>query len=177
MKQYLSNDSVNALNELLREMFKANSVSDNISYGLQHLSMYNSSRYHHEKFSHIYPVWADQISTIMDKLGSKSERRSFDGDTNVYGDIVEAFTANVKLLEHIRERILATMEVLDYDMNNKEVILNLEDLSLEVLDLLYEANKILDYAIYYHNKGKDFQFDFKIQSLANGPAAPADDDD
>ena len=49
-----------------------------------------------------------------------------------------------------------------YDMNNKELCLMLEDLSQEVLEVMYTVNKVLDMAEFYNSKEKMIQFDTRV---------------
>ena len=165
LKCYLSEESINALNNLIMKMFKGNSICDNLVYNLQYKGFYDAAKIFHEKVAHEYPVWSDKISEEMDKLGAKAERRSFEGDTKVYDDVIDIFREFVAVLENTRQDVLATMDYLDYDINNKEICLMLEDLVREVLDKLYMVNKVLDYAEFYNNKEKLTQYDFKVDDV------------
>ena len=165
MRCYLSEETVNTLNNLLRDFFKANSTVDNLSYSLQSQKMYNTANLIHHKFAHRYPEIADEISGVMDALGARALRVGFDGDTESYEDVVEILKTNVSVLEHLRNTVLSVLEVLDYDINNKEVCLVLEDVAKELLEMLYNANKILDFGEYYISKGKILEFDFKSDDL------------
>ena len=162
MRCYIDENAVELLNDLLKDFFKANSTSDNMAYALQSMKMYSTAKYYHEHFAHVYPQLSDILSGVMDKVGARAVRKGFDGDTKNYDNIVELFFDNVALLEHLRERVLGVLEALDYDIKNKDVCLVLEDISKEILELLYEANKVFDYAEYYYNKGKTLEFDFKF---------------
>ena len=159
MKCYISEETVNVLNDLLKEMFKANSVADNIAYNLDGMGLHNCAGIYHEKFAHVWPELADDISGCMTKLNAKAVRRSFPGDENTYASITEAFNSSLSLVEHIRDRVLNAIDVLDYDINNKEVILELEDLAEDILDILYMSNVWSQYAEYYDKKEKVMQFD------------------
>lgn len=148
-------------------MFKANSIADNIAYNLQKLKCYQASKVYHEECAHVFPVWADQISELMDKLGAKAERRSFDGNVEIYKDMATCIEGSVNLLEDLRIKVLKAIDVLDYDINNKEVVLMLEDLSNKILDLLYKNNIWYDYSRYYVDKGKELQGSLKFEDFAD----------
>ena len=159
-------------------MFKANSVADNIAYNLNAMGLHKCSGIYHEKFAHVWSELADNISGCMTKLNAKAVRRSFPGDENTYGSITEAFQASLTLVEHIREKVLGTIDMLDYDINNKEVILELEDLSEDTLDILYLSNIWYQYAEYYDKKEKVMQFDQnfdKFTSIIGGLDSESDD--
>ena len=165
MRNYLSENTTSLLNNLLKELFKANSVADNIAYNLQKLKCYNTSKIYHENFAHIWPVLADKCTTTMDKLGAKAERMSFEGNVEVYDNIAQCFNETVKLVEKIRAEILKDLEVLNYDINNKEIILMLESLLEDVLNQLYKVNVWNDFAEYYYNKDKVMEFDTKFDDF------------
>lgn len=165
MKDYLSAEAKETLNALIQDMFQGNSKADNLVYNLHSLKMYESAKVLHENIAHVFGQWSDMISSEMDLLGCKAERRALTSDTEVYSEPIAVFRAFVSLLENTRAKVLSALEVLDYDMNNKEICLMLEDLARNVLKLLYKSNQMLDYAEYYNAKEKMPQFDFKVDDF------------
>ena len=128
--------------------------------------------------AHKFPVYADDITGTMTKLNARAVRRGFPGDEMIYTNISEIFQANLALLEGLRTKTLNTLETLDYDISNKEVILMLEDLCEDLLDDLYQSNIWSQYADYYMRKDKVMQFDQNFDKF-NAPLYGADtgDDD
>lgn len=173
MKSYISEETINVLNNLLREMFKANSVADNIAYDLDSKGLHKCSNIYHETFAHYWPDAADEISTCMTKLNARAVRRTFSGDEVTYSGITEAFKGSLDMVENVRSKILSTMDILEYDINNKEIILMLEDLLVEVLDKLYQSNIWFQYAEYYERKDKVMQFDQNFDKF-NAPLIGGD---
>ena len=177
MKCYISEETVNVLNDLLKEFFKGNSVADNIAYNLDAMGLHKCAAIYHENFAHYFPSEADVITERMTKLNAKAVRRGFSGDENTYSSITEAFRASFDLAEHMRERILNAIDILDYDINNKEVILMLEDVSVSMLDKLYMSNVWFQYAEYYDKKEKVMQFDQNFDKFFSVAGLPESDDD
>ena len=162
MKDYLSAETKETLNDLVRFLFQCNSEADNLVYNMQNLGLYQSASVFHENIAHIFPELSDMCTSEMDKLGCKGERRALNNNTEVYSEPIETYRAFSKLMEKARNKVLGTLEVLDYDMNNKEICLMLEDMSRKVLDLMYTVNKVLDMAEFYNSKEKMIQFDTKV---------------
>lgn len=147
-------------------MFKANSAADNFAYNLQALNCFHMSDYYHHHFAHVWPVIADDITDVMNKLGARAERRGFDGDTKIYDNIAEIFADSLGMTEAMRYKVLDAIDKLDYDINNKEVILKLEDIANKVLDLMYMGAIWVDYVDYYVKKGKIMEADLKFDDFA-----------
>lgn len=165
MKDYLSAETKTVMNELIGFLFQCNSETDNLVYNLQALKQYQSAKIFHEKVAHKYPEWSDMCSSEMDMLGCKASRLGLSPNTEVYSEPIEVYRQFSKVLENTRTKVLSTLEVLDYDMNNKEICLMLEDLSREVLGVMYAVNRVLDYAEFYNSKEKIQQLDFKIDDI------------
>lgn len=165
MKDYLSAEAKNVLNDLIRDMFKANSKADNLCYCFQQNGYFGSAKFYHETIAHSFGQLADGITEVMDKLGTRAYRLSFDGDTESYDDPIEIYRAFVRLLEDLRMKNLSALESLDYDIGTKEVVLELEDISRTILDMLYGCNKVLEYAEYYNERGKLKQMDIKVKDF------------
>ena len=176
MKCYISEETVNVLNDLLKDMFKANSTADNIAYALDFSGLHHCSAIYHESVAHVFGTWADMISECMTKLNARAVRRSFPGDEKDYSGITEVFTDNLRLLENIRAKVLHALDILDYDIANRDLVLILEDLSKLVLDKLYQSNIWLQYAEYYERKDKVMQFDQNFDKF-NAPLVSSDSGD
>lgn len=165
MKDYLSAEAKTVLNELIRDMFKANSRADNLCYAFQEKGFMGSAKFYHETIAHSFGELADKITGVMDKLGCRAYRLGYDGDTESYDDVIDIYRAFVKLLEDLRMKNLSALESLDYDIGTKEIVLKLEDIANEILDMLYGCNKILEYAEYYNERGKLKQMDLKVKDF------------
>lgn len=181
LKSYISDETVNICNDLLKGFFKMNSICDNLVYNLDNLGLHNCANIFHESYAHTWPVIADQLSTRMTKLNARAVRRSFPGDEMTYTTISEIFNVAKTSTEKIRADLLHAMDVLDYDISNKEIILCMEDISIEILDLLFQVNIWTQYAEYYERKDKVMQFDqnfdkFKSPLVETSVGATGDDD-
>ena len=165
MKDYLSAEAKESLNSLIQFLFQGNSRADNLVYSMHSLGQFKASEVFHTNVAHKFAEYSDSISNEMNLLGCKAERRALTSNTEVYSEPIKVYRAFSVLMEETRNKILGTMEVLDYDMNNKEICLMLEDLSREVLHLMYTVNKVLDYAEFYNSKDKMQQFDFKVDDI------------
>lgn len=162
MKDYLSAEAKQTMNELVGFLFQCNSETDNLVYNFQFLKMYESASVFHENVAHKFPEWSDKCTSVMDALGSKAVRFGLQPNTETYSEPIEVFRQFSKVMENTRNKVLSTLEVLDYDMNNKELCLMLEDLSQEVLAVMYTVNKVLDMAEFYNSKEKMIQFDTRV---------------
>lgn len=178
LKSYISEEATNAANDLLRDFFKMNSICDNLVYNLDSMGLHHCADIFHETFAHFWPDVSDTLSTRMTKLNARAVRRGFPGDENTYNGITEIFNIAKNETENIRAKVLRTMDVLDYDITSKELILALEDMSVEILDKLYQVNIWAQYAEYYERKDKVMQFDQNFDKF-NAPLYGADtgDDD
>ena len=159
LRTYISQEATNVANDLLREMFKMNSICDNLVYNLENMGLHKCAEIFHENYAHRWPDIADELSGVMTKLNARAVRRGFDGDEETYQGISAVFNTAKVMTENIRNRVLQAMDALDYDINNKELNLKLEDVAVEILDMLYQANIWAQYAEYYEKKDKVMQFD------------------
>ena len=177
MKQYISDDAVNILRNLVKDFFHANSVADNVAYSLQAMNLVNTSKYYHETFAHFFTSEVDLLTERMNRLGARSTRKSYPGSEEMYENPAEAFEASLAMVEDLRKNILNAMELLDYDINNKEIILKLEDISVDVLEQLYRSAQWAEYARYYYEKGKTLEMDFKMYKVISAGEEAVEDDD
>lgn len=155
MKKYISEDVVNKLNDILGRMFQMNSFCDNIAYALDcELECQLASKVYHIKFSHDFPSdnLADKLSDVMIYSNIRPVRKALQENISTYENIVIAFSDNVKEMELLRELIYKSIEELDYDFNNKQLVLALEDILLHIQILLKQSYIWEEKAIEYFKK-------------------------
>jgi hypothetical protein len=166
MKSYISQEVADKLNDLLAMFFKANSRADNMAYALDcELECQNVSDIYHHKFAHLFPsdMFADGLSDVMIRSNIRPVRRSFEGDFNNYKDIVELFTDNVDMMEGLRNKVQDIIDDLDTDINNKEIVVELEDMLVSIVKLLKISNIWLEKAQDYQKRDdvRQFNVDFE----------------
>lgn len=161
-----------ALNNLLKTFFKANSTADNIAYALDcELNCPVASKLYHEEFAHVFPSdkYADLLSNVMVCEGVRPVRKSFDGDTDTYDNIVLAFEDNYKLMYDVKTEILSTIELLDFYKECKVFIIILEEMALTASKMLHQSDIWRQKAKEYYESGsvRGFDKDFRIFSDFN----------
>ena len=102
---------------------------------------------------------ADKISEIMYKFNARPVRKGFEGDTKDYGSIVEIFQESLDTIEEIMSMISNLIEVLDYNTENKLLVIELEDVLEDMLDKRDISNTWLEKAKIYTEKDKLYAFD------------------
>lgn len=167
MRQYISEQVAEKLNDLLSMMFKANSFSDNLAYALDcELECQLASEIYHQKFAHTFPsdTFADKLSTVMIHSNIRPVRKEFSGDTNLYDNIVVAFCDNVKMISGLHDMIATLIEELDVDVTNKQLVLALEEMLLSSQTLLKQSyiweekaqayardNNVMGFNVHFHD--------------------------
>lgn len=144
--------------------FKANSACDNRAYALSaELKCPNAGEIYHESFAHLFPsnMFADKLSNIMLRAGLRPKREGFDGDTKIFNDIEELFADNLNNMEDIKRYILMTIESLDYEIENKEFVIELENMLIDISKLLKMSDVWYDKAKMYKDNVKKFDLDFE----------------
>ena len=152
MKQYISQEVIDKTNDLLLMFFKMNSFCDNVAYALDcELECQKASNLYHLGYAHAFPsgTFADKLADDMIRLNMRPVRKGFDGDTKTYENIVTAFKENSVMMENIRNKIITLIDDFDTDINNKELVLHLEELSLS-------ANEYLKIAYKWEEKAEDY---------------------
>lgn len=170
MRQYLPKDTIDILNDLLSAFFKANSTSDNMAYALScELGCPVASTIYHEKFAHLFPsaMFADKLSDIMIRSNARPVRKGFDGDDKIYSDIEQLFSENVTMMENLRDKIRSTIDLLDYDIVNKEIVVELETMLVDCVRLLKVSNIWLENAVAYKNNNNVYKFNLDFENMAN----------
>lgn len=173
MKQYISQEIIDKANDLLSMFFKMNSFCDNAAYALDcELECQKASNIYHLGFAHAFPsgTFADKLADDMIRLNMRPVRKGFDGDTKEYPDIVTLFKENSIMMEGIRNKILELIDDFDSDINNKELVLHLEELALSANEYLKIAYKWEEKAEYYYNKNNVGGFNIYFDEFANLPS-------
>lgn len=168
MKKYLSQETENKLNIILGRLFQMNSFCDNIAYGLDcELKCQLASNVYHQKFAHAFPSdsFADKLSEVMVKTNLRPVRYGLKDNIKIYENIIEAFGENVKEMENLRELICKTIEDLDYDYNNKNIVMVLEEILLSAQDLLKQSYIWEEKAEEYYNKDEMREFNNKFEEF------------
>ena len=161
---------VEALNDLLGSFFQMNSISDNMAYALScELGCPVASTIYHEKFAHLFPsaMFADKLSDIMIRSNARPIRKGFDGDDKIYSDIEQLFSENVTMMENLRDKIRSTIDLLDYDIVNKEIVVELETMLVDCVRLLKVSNIWLENAVAYKNDNNVYKFNLDFEDMAN----------
>lgn len=169
MRQYISQDVVDKTNELLVMFFKMNSFCDNAAYALDcELECQKVSNIYHQGFAHIFPsdIFADKLSDDMVRLNMRPIRKGFEGDSKIYSNIVELFKENLEMMDAIRNKILNLIDEFDTDINNKELVLHLEEMSLSANKYLKISYKWLEKAEEYFNKDDIRSFNIHFEEFA-----------
>lgn len=158
-KEYL----FNKLNGILKSFFHANAVADNIAYSLDtELTCHQASKYYHEYFAHVFPsdTFADKLSQVMIDNGVRPVRWGIETEEAIYSGIVEAFTVNFNMMKDLKQKIITTIEELDYDAENKVFVVELENILLSAAKYYRVAEIWLEKAIQYGDNLKKFDKDF-----------------
>lgn len=154
------------LNDLLRDFFKCNSTTDNMAYALQcELNCNAAGDYYHHHFAHVFPsdVFADGLSDLMVKSGIRPVRKGFEGDTELYDNIAILFNENYDMIVKLRDKIVNAIDFLDYDKNNKQIVIKLEEILTSCMEWVRICfiwkQKAEEY--YNANDTKKFDIDFE----------------
>lgn len=162
MKRYYNESVENLLNELMNFCFYCNLVADDIAYQLQTvMDLDQTGEVYHLNFAHWFTgdSAADLISDIMIKSNIMPKRSSLTKPEKTYAGIIEVFEENVKLFEDLRNKTIQIIDALEYDINNKQLTIQLEDFLVSVADMLRKSNVILGKATAYANDGKTYRFE------------------
>lgn len=173
MKQYISQEVIDKTNDLLAMFFKMNSFCDNAAYALDcELECQKASNIYHLGYSHAFPsgTFADKLSDDMVRLNMRPVRKGFDGDTKIYIDIVTLFKENTIMMDGIRNKVITLIDEFDTDINNKELVLHLEELALSANEYLKIAYKWEEKAEDYFSKNDVRGFNIHFEDFAVLPS-------
>ncbi len=162
MKKYYDKQVENLLNKLMNLCFYSNLVADDIAYQLQTtLDLDQAGEIYHTNFAHWFTgdSAADLLSSIMITSNIQPKRESLKKDEVTYGNITEAFEKNVQLFEELRRTTIDTIDELEYDVKNKQLIIQLEDFLVSVIGMLRKSNIVASKARSYENDNEAYKFE------------------
>lgn len=92
--------------------------------------------------------------------GVRPVRWGIETEDAIYSGIVEAFTVNFNMMKDLKQKIITTIEELDYDAENKVFVVELENILLSAAKYYRVAEIWLEKAIQYGDNLKKFDKDF-----------------
>lgn len=162
MKKYYDKQVEILLNKLMNLCFYSNLVADDIAYQLQtNLDLDQAGEIYHVNFAHWFTgdSAADLISSIMITSNIQPKRDSLKKNEIIYGNITEAFDKNVELFEELRRVTIDTIDELEYDAKNKQLIIQLENFLVSVIGMLRKSNIVAGKARSYEKDGEAYKFE------------------
>lgn len=138
---YVREETVIALNNLLKQCFQMNSFSDNIAYSLDvDFNCNIATKIYHEKWAHKFPEFADELSDFMSKLNIRPVRGMLDSNDKIYSNscIDEVFNDNLAAIHQFRQEVINAIQVAE-ENGDREVVIFLEDFWMNKLNYLKQA--------------------------------------
>jgi hypothetical protein len=157
---YITEETQKKLNLLLKQTFQGNSFSDNIAYNLDIKNFTQVEPIFHEKFAHAWTEWADEITTMMTKLGIRPIRLGLEENSKEYLNIKEMFLEVKVFFENYRLLILDLISYASYN-EDYEVSVSLENFWDNKLIYLKQVNIWADKAILFENSQDKFNSYFE----------------
>lgn len=168
VKQYYKDNVANKLNELMNLCFQCNLVADDIAYQLcTILNEDEVGNLFHHHIAHFFTgdFAADFMSDVMIKSNIQPKRSALKDNNVTYKSVADAFDANVKLFEQLREKIIITLDELEMKAENRQLCVKLEDFLEVVVDMLRKSNIMSKKADEYET-GKDlYQFELWLKDF------------
>ena len=129
----LPNELNDSLNELMRSLFNANAVADNIVYQLENVFvMPKASELMHEKYAHAFPGIADTVNKIQILRGGRGTRKSVIASETEYATVNDCFIAMLDAVIDVDTQFWDSLDMCD-DMDEKAVRIYIENTYLEIL--------------------------------------------
>lgn len=169
MKSLLKNDVIDKLNVLIKDMFEANSIADNIAYNLESMGYHATSEFYHLNIAHKFGAWADLISDAMYYMGARPTRLGFEGNTNQYSQVSEIFNDNLAIFMRLTDEVARLIEELDFDYKNRYMVIQLEDLLTIIQPYIRVADTWVDKAIAYESHDNMYKFDKDFEKFIDMP--------
>ena len=152
----MSEDTRNALNDLLGATFGLNAFLDNLAYNLK-FDDYNRLEDVTHQFAHWAPEAADQLSDMMLSLDARPVRLSIPTyDKEYRGNIVELFDDMYKVVLDYRDKITRTLELAELN-GDTEVKLALEDFLEDFVPYRKQAEVWVRFAHRYEGNEKSLE--------------------
>ena len=158
----------NSLNGLLTLFFQANSAFDNMAYALDcELDCHSASDVFHQKFAHLFPgdKLADNLSEVMINEGVRPVRGALSQDSSDYENIVVLFEDAYNLMNTVKQQILNTIELLDYNKDCKVFVIELEEMARYASVLLHQCDVWKSKAKAYFEAGRVYKFDIDFEEF------------
>lgn len=166
MKKYYGNEVENLLNQYLQFLFQANSRIDNCAYSLDtELLLPNTSAIIHTNVAHKYPQLSDGVSDMMIRSNMRPKRLKLDEDTKIYSNAYEVFAEIVRTEEENRRKLIELLDQFEYDIENKQICLALEDMLVKCVADLRQYNIWADKIKIYVDNGKQYKIDKDIGNI------------
>ena len=171
MTKYYKTEVANKLNELMNLCFQCNLIADDIAYQLcTVLGEDEVGNLYHHHIAHFFTgdLAADFMSDVMIQSNIQPKRSALKDNNETYKSIADAFDANVKLFEQLREKIIVTLDELEMKAENRQLCVRLEDFLVVVVDMLRKSNIMSGKANEYET-GKDlYQFELWLKDFLKG---------
>ena len=158
----------NSLNGLLTLFFQANSAFDNMAYALDcELDCHSASDVFHQKFAYLFPgeKMADKVSEVMSNEGVRPVRGALSQDSSDYENIVVLFEDAYNLMNTVKQQILNTIELLDYNKDCKVFVIELEEMARYASVLLHQCDVWKSKAKAYFEAGRVYKFDIDFEEF------------
>ena len=162
MRKFLSDACEKALNKLLGAFFQMNSISDNMAYALDcELDCPIASKEFHLKYAHAFvgDTFADKLSDTMVRNNLRPVRYALVENVKSYNNISEVFEENYVEIGKLRSLIANTIYELDYDLENKSIVVLLENMLEDLMQYHKQASIWADKAKEYVSANDVRSFD------------------
>ena len=168
MRKKFSKDVEMTCNKLLTNFFAMNQKCDNMAYALDtYLNCSQAAKVYHLKFAHQFPsdTYADKFSEVLAHEGITPYRYAQQDDMVKYDDIAQLFTKNFENVWELKQNILEAIEILDYDRENKVIVVALEDMVANISVLVHQGEVWAQKAKTYVADGKVYKFDIDFEEF------------
>lgn len=157
---YISKDTYKGLNELLGMTFQQNAHADNCAYWLDDNAFVQATAIFHEAYAHQFPQWADGISDLMIKMGSRPTRIGLSTEDKNYTTFVEMFEDLESKLVAYRKKIYEVIDIAE-EYNDREIVNFLDDYLIEISLYLKQVGIWSKKANQYKDKPEKFDAHFE----------------
>lgn len=157
---FISKETCEGLNELLKMTFQLNAHADNCAYWLDFNSFVQTNEILHEKYAHKFPELADKISEFMSKMGCRAVRIGLEIEDKNYKDFEEVFQDISVKFNKYRSKVYDVIDIAE-DFNDREVVNFLDDYLLSLSLYLKQIEIWLRKVKQYEGKPAKFDKDFK----------------
>jgi hypothetical protein len=147
----------------LKLIFESNAEADNFAYNISYRYYNSIEAIYHEHYAHIFPQWADIVSSLMLKLKARPVRYGIPTYDAEYTNLTAIFNDNLKMIERYRAKVVEVIEVAELS-DDYEVKIAMEDfLKSTVLTYVAQADEWASKVTQY----SEIQFDTKFAQLTH----------